>query len=184
MPKLVVITGPSGVGKGTLIGRMLDSLDGIVMSTSATTRQPRPGEVDGREYHFLSRDEFRSRIDAGEFLEWAEYAGNLYGTPVSEVQGRDPSVRGVVLEIEVLGAEQIKAKDPDAILIFIAPPTVGDLATRLVGRGTDSAEQVQLRLAQAEREMAAVDRFDTVIINDDPATASDQLVDEVRRRLD
>ena len=184
MPKLVVITGPSGVGKGTLISRLLTDVDGLVMSTSATTRAPRAGEVDGREYHFVSRERFQSMIEAGEFLEWAEYAGNLYGTPAHEVDAKGDGVRGVVLEIEVVGAEQVRARDPDAILIFIAPPTLGDLAARLELRGTDSPQQVALRLKQAEREMAAVDGFDTVIVNDDVATACDQLVAELSRRLD
>lgn len=184
MAKLVVITGPSGVGKGTMIKRLLASCDGLAMSVSATTRAPRDGEVDGRDYHFLSRDEFEHRLEAGDFLESAEYAGNLYGTLIDEVFARGDEARGVVLEIEVQGAEQVKSKIDDAVMIFIAPPDRESLESRLRQRATDSDDQIALRLAQAEVEIEAVARFDTVIVNDELETASAQLITEVVRRLD
>lgn len=182
--KLVVITGPSGVGKGTLISRLLEEIPGLVVSVSATTRPPREGEVDGDSYHFLDRPEFVRRRDAGEFLEWAEYAGNLYGTLTSEVDGRDDSTKGVVLEIEVEGADQVRAKVPGAVLVFIAPPDFESLRSRLVGRATDSPDQVELRLAQSKRELDAASRFDTVIVNDELDDAVARLVQEVKGRLD
>jgi guanylate kinase len=184
MAKLVVITGPSGVGKGTLIKRLLSSVDGLHMSVSATTRQPRDGELDGREYHFLTREQFGLRLEAGDFLESAEYAGNLYGTLVDEVIERGDEAKGVVLEIEVQGAEQVKAKIADAVLIFIAPPDRKSLESRLRDRATDTDEQIALRLAQADVEIEAVERFDTVIVNDDLESASAQLITEVAGRLD
>ncbi|MEI6447593.1 MAG: guanylate kinase [Actinomycetes bacterium] len=184
MPRLIVITGPSGVGKGTLIARLLEELPTLAVSVSATTRPPRAGEVDGREYHFLSEGEFHRRQADGRFLESAEYAGNLYGTLVDEVDSRSDAARGVVLEIEVLGAQQVRAKVADAVLIFIAPPDYESLEERLRGRATDSPEQVALRLAQARRELDAIDRFDTVVVNDDLDRAVAELVEQVAVRLD
>jgi len=184
MATLVVITGPSGVGKGTMIKRLLAAVAGLEMSISATTRTPREGEVDGRDYHFLTRDQFKRRADAGEFLESAEYAGNLYGTLIDEVSLRADGAKGVVLEIEVQGAEQVKSKVDNAVMIFIAPPDRESLELRLRERGTDTEEQIALRLAQAEVEIEAVERFDTVIVNDDLESASAQLITEVARRLD
>ena len=184
MARLVVITGPSGVGKGTLIQILRKALPDAALSTSATTRSPREGELDGREYHFLTRTEFDARIEAGEFLEWAEYAGNRYGTLIDEVEARTDGARLVLLEIEVLGAEQIRSKVSDAILVFIAPPSPQILEQRLRSRATDSEEQIELRLGQAQRELAAAGQFDTVIVNDDLETAATQLVEEITRRLD
>ena len=184
MSRLVVITGPSGVGKGTLIQALRRSMDDVALATSATTRKPRVGEVDGREYHFLSSEEFDRRVAAGKFLEWAQYAGNRYGTLIDEIDSRADSARAVLLEIEVLGAEQIRAKVPDAILVFIAPPSPEVLEQRLRSRATDSEEQIELRLAQARRELLAAGQFDTVIVNDDLEAASTQLVEEVVQRLD
>jgi guanylate kinase len=182
--QLVVITGPSGVGKGTLIETLRSSIAGVALATSATTRRPRVGEVDGREYHFLSVAEFDRRVAAGEFLEWAEYAGNRYGTLLDEVHSRSDNARAVLLEIEVLGAQQVRAKVDDAILVFIAPPSAEVLEQRLRSRATDSESQIELRLAQAERELAAADQFDTVIVNDDLEVAAAQLVEEVSQRLE
>ena len=184
MAQLVVITGPSGVGKGTLITRLLEAVPGLEMSVSATTRPSRAGEVDGVAYHFLSRSDFEARRAAGEFLESAEYAGNLYGTLLSEIEGRPEEVRGVVLEIEVLGAQQVRASHPESVLVFIAPPDPATLRQRLVSRGTDSPEQIELRLAQASRELEAADEFDTVIVNDDLGTAAALLAEAVEGRLD
>ena len=142
MARLFVITGPSGVGKSTLIGRLLERCDGLELSTSATTRPPRPGERNGVEYHFLSEDEFDRMVRAGEFVEHATYAGRRYGTPRAEVEPRIERGTSVVLEIEVQGARQIRETMPEAVRIFIAPPSEEALRTRLVGRGTDDGEEV------------------------------------------
>ena len=183
MATLVVLTGPSGVGKGTLKRELVTAL-GLPESISATTRAPRPGETDGVEYHFLSRTEFLKRRESGAFLESAEFAGNLYGTLISEVEDRSDSAAAVVLEIETQGAEQIRDRVSDAFLVFIAPPTMAALRQRLEGRGTDTAEQIALRLSEAEREMTLKDNFDLVIVNGDVRLAAAELVAAVRRRLD
>jgi guanylate kinase len=172
MADIVVITGPSGVGKGTLIRLLLDRFPRMKLSVSATTRDPRPGEQDGVDYHFLSQDEFQERIDRDEFLEWAEYAGNRYGTLRSELE-RD--AHPLVLEIEVQGARQVRARVRDAVSVFIAPPSEEALRTRLVGRGSDSPEQVERRLETAWRELAARDEFDHVVVNDDLDAAVEEL---------
>jgi guanylate kinase len=161
-----VITGPSGVGKGTLIRHLLDRIPALALSVSATTRRPRPGEEDGREYHFLSRAQFDARVDAGDFVEWAEYSGNRYGTLRSELDRHTRSGIPVVLEIEVQGARQVRAAMPDAVQVFIAPPSREALRARLVGRGTDSAEQVEERLRTADRELGAQPEFGHVVVND------------------
>jgi guanylate kinase len=169
---ILVITGPSGVGKGTLIRLLLDRFPRMALSVSATTRQPRPGERDGVDYRFLSPEEFQRRIDAGEFLEWAEYAGHRYGTLKSEL---DRDVDILVLEIEVQGARQIRERVPDAVSVFIAPPSEEALRTRLIGRGSDVPEQVEKRLEVARDEMAAREEFDHVVVNDDLDAAVQEL---------
>ena len=175
-PRVLVITGPSGVGKGTLIQELLRRLPELELSVSATTRPPRSGEVDGRDYHFLDPDEFERRARAGEFLEHAAYAGNRYGTLRSELR-RAPE--GIVLEIEVQGARQVREALPEAVLVFIAPPSPEVLRERLIGRGTDSPEEIRRRLEQAERELAAQDEFQHVIVNDDLSRAAAELSDLV-----
>jgi guanylate kinase len=162
--EVLVVTGPSGVGKGTLIGELLKRVPDLTLSVSATTREPRPGEADGRDYHFLSSEEFERRLLRGEFLEHAVYAGNQYGTPRSEIE-RAPD--GLVLEIEVEGARQVRERLPEALQVFIAPPSPEALRNRLLGRGTDSPEQVKRRLARAEEELAAQSEFRHVIVNDE-----------------
>ena len=142
------------------------------LSVSATTRGPRPGETDGVEYHFLSQEEFQRRIDSDDFLEWAEYAGNRYGTLRSELE-RD--AHPLVLEIEVQGARQVRERVPDATSVFIAPPSEDALRTRLVGRGSDSPEQIERRLEVAREEMAAEGEFDHVVVNDDLDAAVEKL---------
>jgi guanylate kinase len=164
---LVVVAGPSGVGKGTVHGRVRAALDDAVLSVSVTTRAPRPGERDGVHYHFLDRDTFTAMIEAGELLEWATYAGHLYGTPRAPVAAAIAEGRVVVLDIEVQGAEQIKRQVPDALLVFLLPPSLAELEQRLRGRGTEGAETIARRLAEAERELADADRFDVQVINDD-----------------
>jgi guanylate kinase len=160
---VLVITGPSGVGKGTLIRLLLDRFPRMALSVSATTRAPRPGERDGVDYHFLSPDVFQQRIDGGDFLEWAEYAGNRYGTLRSELE-RD--AHPLVLEIEVQGARQVRERVPEATSVFIAPPSDEALRTRLVGRGSDAPEQIERRLEVAREELAAEGEFDHVVVND------------------
>jgi guanylate kinase len=164
MGGVLVVTGPSGVGKGTLIQKLLERVPGLRLSVSATTRPPRPGEVNGRDYHFLKPEDFEKRLLRGEFLEHAVYAGNQYGTPRSEI---DRARDGLVLEIEVEGARQVRERLPEALQVFIAPPSPEALEERLLGRGTDSEEQMQRRLARAEEELAARDEFKHVIVNDD-----------------
>jgi guanylate kinase len=169
---VLVITGPSGVGKGTLIRLLLDRFPRMKLSVSATTRGPRPGEEDGVDYHFLSPEEFQERIEGDEFLEWAEYAGNRYGTLRSELE-RD--AHPLVLEIEVQGARQVRARVRDAVSVFIAPPSEDALRTRLVGRGSDEPEQIERRLETAWTELAARNEFDHVIVNDDLDAAAEEL---------
>jgi len=174
--RLFVVSGPSGVGKGTVIAKALGRVAALELATSATTRPRRPDEVDGREYHFLAEADFQRRVEGGEFLEHVSYAGNRYGTLRGEVERRLRAGRDVVLEIEVVGARAVKQQMPEAVLVFIAPPAVGDLEARLRGRGTDSPEEISDRLEIARREMEAQPEFDHVIVNDDAERAADQLV--------
>lgn len=166
MARVFVITGPSGVGKGTLIKGLMRRLPQLQLSVSATTRAPRPGEQDGREYHFLAPEDFDRRVRAGDFVEHANYAGRRYGTLRSELEDRVRAGVPVVLEIEVQGARQVREAMPEAVQVFIAPPSLHDLRTRLVGRGTDGAEEVERRLAVAEGELAARSEFAHVVVND------------------
>ncbi|MEA2346987.1 MAG: guanylate kinase [Thermoleophilaceae bacterium] len=170
-----MITGPSGVGKGTLIRSLLERVPDLRLSVSATTRAPRPGEEDGVDYHFLSPIEFEERLAAGQFLEHATYAGNRYGTLLSEVEDR-PGSKGVVLEIEVQGARQVRAKLPTAHQVFIEPPSVEALRARLIGRGSDSPEVIEARLEVAREELKAKDEFRHVVRNDRLEDAVQELV--------
>ena len=180
---MFVITGPSGVGKGTLIRTLLQRVPDLELSVSATTRRPRPGETEGVAYHFLSDAEFERRARAGDFVEHARYSGRRYGTLRSELDSRISGGRPVVLEIEVQGARQIREAMPEAVQIFIAPPSEEALRTRLVGRGTDDADQVAARLATAREELAAQDEFAHVVVNDRLEDASDALETCVREHL-
>jgi guanylate kinase len=167
-----VITGPSGVGKGTLIRGLLERVPGLELSVSATTRPPRPGEVDGREYHFLNPEEFDRRVRAGDFVEHAVYAGNRYGTLRSELER---PARGIVLEIDLQGARQVRETLPEALQVFIAPPSLEALEARLRRRGADAPEQIRDRLAVAPRELAAQEEFSRVVVNDDLERALEEL---------
>ena len=183
MAKVFVITGPSGVGKGTLISNLLDRVPDLELSISATTRRPREGEEDGRDYHFLSPQEFERRMEADDFLEFATYSGNRYGTLRAEVERRLDAGRSVVLEIEVQGAQQVRAAQPDSVQIFIAPPDPDVLRERLRSRGTDSAEAIDSRLETAEHELAVQGDFDHRIVNDDLGRAATELEEIVRAEL-
>jgi guanylate kinase len=178
--RVFVITGPSGVGKGTLIRLLRARVPELELSVSATTRDPRPGEEDGVDYHFLDDATFAERVEAGDFVEWAEYSGRRYGTLRSELERRTAAGHPVVLEIEVQGARQVRRTMPEAVQIFIAPPSPETLRTRLVGRGTDAPGQVAERLAVAESELAAQGEFARTVVNDDLESAVEELVSIVR----
>jgi guanylate kinase len=181
--KVFVITGPSGVGKGTLIRMLRERVGELALSTSATTRVPREGEEEGRDYHFLSREEFARRADANEFLEHAAYSGNRYGTLRSEVERRLAAGESVVLEIEVQGARQVRAAMPEAVLVFIAPPDPAALRERLERRGTDDPDAIDERLRTAQIELDAQQEFQHVVCNDDLNVAADALEAIVRAEL-
>ena len=183
MARVFVITGPSGVGKGTLIRTLRERVPELELSVSATTRRPRPGEQDGVDYHFLSDADFQRRVEAGDFVEHATYSGRRYGTLRSELERRLHAGHPVVLEIEVEGARQVRRAMPEALQIFIAPPSPDALRTRLVGRGTDDAEQVQARLRTADAELEAQGEFGQVVVNDRLEDAVDELTDVVRGAL-
>jgi guanylate kinase len=181
--KVFVITGPSGVGKGTLIKRLLERVPGLELSVSATTREPREGEEHTRDYHFLTEEQFKELSDAKDFLEFATYSDNHYGTLRSEVDRRLDAGHSVVLEIEVQGAQQVRAAKPDSVQIFIAPPDASVLRERLRGRGTDSAEAIDKRLKTAENELAQQKDFNYLIVNDDLDQAADELESIVRKSI-
>jgi guanylate kinase len=165
--RLLLITGPSGVGKGTLVARLLERHPGLWLSVSATTRAPRAGEEEGRHYFFLDRAAFERQVAAGGFLEWAEFAGNLYGTPRGAVQQRLDGGQPVLLEIELEGARQVRRSFPSGFQVLLQPPSFEELERRIRGRGTDSEEAIARRLARAREELAAADEFDAVVVNDD-----------------
>jgi guanylate kinase len=182
--RLFVITGPSGVGKGTLIRGLMERVPDLYLSVSATTRPPRPGERDGIDYHFLTPEEFDREVAEGAFLEHADYAGRKYGTLRSEVEGRLRAGIPVVLEIEVQGARQVRAAMPEAVQVFVAPPSLEALRSRLIGRGTDEPAEVERRLRVAEQELAARPEFEHVVVNDRLEDAIEQLTSIVQGALD
>jgi guanylate kinase len=173
--KLIVLTGPSGVGKGTLMQSLLSRYPELCYSISATTRSPRTGEVHGKDYYFISRDQFKQAISQGKFLEWAEFAGNYYGTPKEAVLNHIHSGNLVVLEIELEGARQIRTSFPNALSIFILPLSFSELENRIRNRAQDSEEAICLRLQRAQTEIASADEFDLQIVNDNLETALDEI---------
>lgn len=183
MSKVFVITGPSGVGKGTLIRELRERVPQLELSVSATTRPPREGESDGDDYHFLSPGEFDRRARAGEFLEFATYGGNRYGTLRSEVERRIAAGTPVVLEIEIQGARQVREAMPESVQVFVAPPDPDALRARLEGRRTDSADAIAERLRTAQCELEAQHEFAHVVVNDEVQRAADELAFIVRREL-
>ena len=162
---LIVVSAPSGCGKGTILAEVLKD-EKFFYSVSATTRSPRPGETDGVNYHFLKKEQFEELIASGGMLEYAQYCDNYYGTPKEKVMEKLNEGKHVVLEIEVQGAMQIREKCPEAVFIFIAPPSVGELRNRLSGRGTETAEVIEKRVSEAAHEISFADRYDYVIVND------------------
>lgn len=173
--KLIVLTGPSGVGKGTLMQTLLQRHPQLYYSVSMTTRSPRPGEVDGKNYYFVSRHKFEQLVADGEFLEWAEFAGNCYGTPREAVLNHIQTGKWIILEIELEGARQIRTSYPDALSIFILPPSFSELEKRIRGRAQDSEDAIALRLQRAKDEIQAANEFDIQIVNDDFETALQEI---------
>lgn len=177
-PKLLVIAGPTAVGKGTVARRILETNSDIVLSVSATTRQPRKGEIDGESYFFLSDAEFDRLIESGEMLEFAVVHGtHRYGTPRQPVLAAIEAGKNVLLEIDIQGASQVKEQMPEAITVFIAPPSWNELVRRLEGRGTEDAGEMRRRLATARIELQAQDQFDYVVVNDDVAKCAQSVVE-------
>lgn len=178
---LIVISGPSGVGKGT-VRKALFELEGhdLVYSISMTTRPPREGEVDGEDYYFVSKEEFLRRIKNDQFLEYAEFVGNYYGTPKDKVDEQIELGKEVVLEIEVQGALQVREKAPDGVFIFIAPPTKEALYRRLLRRGTEKPDMIQQRMDKAEREFPLAHKYDYIVVNDEVTNAADRILAIIR----
>ena len=172
---LVVVSGFSGAGKGTVMKRLMEKYDDYALSVSATTRKPRPGEVDGREYFFRTRDEFERLIAEDALLEYAQYVENYYGTPRSYVEKQLQAGRNVILEIEIQGAMKIKEKIPEALLVFVTPPTVQELERRLTGRGTETAQVIADRLARAGEEAKGMGQYDYILVNDTVEECVDHL---------
>ena len=172
---LIVVSGASGTGKGTVCKKILDDLPGVAYSISATTRAPRPGEVDGREYYFLTRDEFKAWIADGKFLEFAEVYGNFYGTPLNKINERLNRGEDILLEIDVQGALNVKRRMPEGIYIFLLPPSLEELKRRIEGRGTETPESLNRRLANAVAEIQIGREYDYAVVNDSVDNAAAQI---------
>lgn len=172
---LLILSGPAGVGKGTVCKALRERMPDLVYSVSATTRQPRPGEVEGVNYFFKSKEEFLRMIEQDELLEWAEYVGNYYGTPRAFVDSMLAAGRDVILEIEVQGALQVKEKFPQGTFLFLAPPDLEELENRIVGRGTESEETIRKRMEVARAEIELMDHYDYVVVNDEIECACERV---------
>ena len=173
--RIFVISGPSGVGKGTVVGEVLKNVDNIYLSVSVTTRKMREGEKEGVNYFFKTKKEFQAMIDSEQFLEWAEFAGDFYGSPKFNINNYLSCGKDVILEIEIQGAKQIKEKCPDSVLIFLAPPSFEVLEERLIKRQTESIDKVKIRLKKAKEEMSETKLFHYVVVNDDLKEAVDNV---------
>lgn len=173
----MVVSGPSGVGKGSVVAAARRARPDLELSVSVTTRPPRAGEVNGVDYHFVTRREFKAMVQAGDMLEHAEFAGQFYGTPRGEVLRSLAAGATIVLEIELEGARQVKAAVPEALTVFLEPPSMFELASRLRSRGTEDADEVDRRLRTAEKEIAAASEFDAVLVNTDIAATAQALLD-------
>ena len=174
--KLVIISAPSGTGKGTVINELLKQRPDFVFSVSATTREPRPGEDNGVDYHFITKQRFKEMIDSDEFLEYAEYVGEYYGTPATPVEKSIDSGVTILLDVEVQGAKQVMKKRNDAISIFITPPDMQELENRLRGRGTDSEEKLTARLKRAQLELEEKSNYNHIVVNDDAFRAAHEIL--------
>ena len=172
---LIVVSGASGTGKGTVCKKILDDMPEVAYSISATTRAPRPGEVDGKEYYFISRDEFKSWIADGKFLEYAEVYGNFYGTPLNKIEERLNRGEDILLEIDVQGALNVKRKMPEGVYIFLLPPSLDELKRRIEGRGTETPESLSRRLANAVAEIQIGREYDYAVVNDSVDNAAAQI---------
>ena len=179
--RLFVISGPSGAGKGTLVAQLRKEHPELGLAVSATTRSPRPGEVDGKDYYFLSEGEFKRRVAAGEFVEWAYVHGHMYGTLVKEVERLLAQGKSLILEIDIQGALNVKKVWPDVVLIFIEPPSLEELERRLRGRGTEDEQSIELRLKNAKHEMTLADDYDVRIVNGTVDRAVRELSDTIER---
>jgi guanylate kinase len=180
---LIVLVGPSGVGKGTVLKKVFEKLDRLIFSVSATTREMRPGEVDGVNYFFCSKESFLQKVQNSEFIEWAEFVGNYYGTPKDFVENKRLEGNDVILEIEVEGAKQVKKVLKDAIFIFIAPPSIDALYQRLKERSTESDEKIMLRIEKSKQELKEIDWFDYSIVNEEGKAdeTAEKLIEIIKR---
>ncbi len=179
--RLVVVSGPSGAGKSTLIRASLEAVPELAYSVSATTRKPREGEVDGRDYIFLSREEFEKWIDEGRLLEWAEYSGNLYGTPEQKVEEYLKTGRSVILEIELQGARKVREKRPDAVMVFVRAPSLEETRKRLEGRATEDDKALEARMTTALKEVEARREFDYEVVNAEREQAREDIIRTMHR---
>jgi guanylate kinase len=178
---LIVVSGPSAAGKSTLIRAAREAIPELAYSVSATTRNPREGEVDGRDYVFLSREEFEKWIEEGRFLEWAEYSGNLYGTPEEKVEEFLENGRSVILEIELQGARQVRQGRPDAVMVFVRAPSLEETRKRLQGRATEDLEDLEARMTTALSEISAREEFDYEVVNDERERAREDMIETMRK---
>ena len=177
---MVVVSGPSGAGKSTLIRAARGAIPELAYSVSATTRRPREGEVDGRDYVFLSREEFEKWIEEDRFLEWAEYSGNLYGTPEENVEEFLENGRSVILEIELQGARQVRQGRPDAVMVFVRAPSLEETRKRLEGRATEDLETLEVRMTTALSEVSAREEFDYEVVNEAREKAREDMIETMR----